>query len=67
MVDSIVYVIEWNKTARGAVQRSLKSFGANLDKLAGVVLNKVNTAKLKNYSYYGQYYGKRYDQYYYKK
>jgi succinoglycan biosynthesis transport protein ExoP len=67
MADSIVYVIEWNRTARGAVQRSLKTFGADLDKLAGVVLNKVNTAKLKNYSYYGQYYGKRYDQYYGKK
>jgi succinoglycan biosynthesis transport protein ExoP len=67
MVDSIVYVIEWNRTARGAVQTALKSFGTNLDKLAGVVLNKVNTAKLKNYSYYRQYYGKRYDQYYGKK
>ena len=67
MVDSIVYVIEWNRTACNAVHRSLKSFDANLNKLAGVVLNKVNTAKLKSYTYYGHYYGKRYDQYYCKK
>jgi succinoglycan biosynthesis transport protein ExoP len=67
MADSIVYVIEWNRTARGAVQRSLKTFGPDVDKLAGVVLNKGSTAKLKNYSYYGQYYGKRHDQYYGKK
>jgi len=62
--DSIVYVVQWNSTPRAAVQTALNAFGANLSKLAGVALNKVNTEKLKTYTYYGHYYGYRYRHYY---
>jgi succinoglycan biosynthesis transport protein ExoP len=64
LAGSIVYVVQWNRTARDAVRTALKAFDANLSKLAGVVLNKVDTNKLKTYAYYGHYYGHRYKPYY---
>jgi polysaccharide biosynthesis transport protein len=67
IVDSIVYVVEWNRTARDAVKRAMRMLGPNAEKLAGVVLNKVNESKMKTYSYYGEYYGYGYDNYYTKK
>ena len=67
IVDTIVYVVEWNSTAREAAKRAIKTLDLNANKIAGVVLNKVDGAKMKTYSYYGQYYGYGYDKYYTKK
>jgi polysaccharide biosynthesis transport protein len=64
LADSIVYVVQWNSTPRAAVRTALKAFGADLWKLAGIALNKVNPKKLKTYTYYGHYYGQRYHKYY---
>ena len=63
-VDSIVLVVEWNKTAREAVQNAVHMFDANSDKIAGVVFNKVDSSKLRTYSYYNHYYGDKYNTYY---
>ena len=64
LVDSIVYVVEWNRTARDAVKRAMNMLDFNRDKVAGVVLNKVDAARMRTYSYYGEYYGYGYDKYY---
>ena len=66
MVDSIIYVVEWNKTARDAAQRAMKMFEMNRDKVAGVVLNKVDSLRIKTYTYYSEYFGYRYNSYYHK-
>jgi capsular exopolysaccharide synthesis family protein len=64
VVDSIVYVVEWNRTAREAVKRAMNMLDYNRDKVAGVVLNKVDAGRMRTYSYYGEYYGYGYDKYY---
>ena len=66
IVDSIVYVVEWNKTARDAAQRAIRMFENNRSKVAGVVLNKVDSLRIKTYTYYSEYFGYRYDSYYHK-
>ena len=66
IVDSIVYVVEWNKTARDAAQRAMRMFEGNRAKVAGVVLNKVDSLRIKTYTYYSEYFGYRYDSYYHK-
>ena len=66
IVDSIVYVVEWNKTARDAAQRAIRMFDINHSKIAGVVLNKVDSMRIKTYTYYSEYFGYRYDSYYHK-
>ena len=66
IVDSIVYVVEWNKTARDAAQRAMRMFEGNRSKVAGVVMNKVDSLRIKTYTYYSEYFGYRYDSYYHK-
>ncbi|MDP2620652.1 MAG: polysaccharide biosynthesis tyrosine autokinase [Hyphomicrobiales bacterium] len=64
-VDSIVLVVEWDKTPREAVQAAIKSMGLDKRKLAGVVLNKVNMKRMANYSHYmGKYFHQQYPYYY---
>lgn len=49
--DRAVLVIEWRHTACDTVLEALNSLGDGVDKLAGVVLNKVNLRKYRLYDY----------------
>ena len=55
--DRAVLVIEWRRTARDTVFEALNSVGPGADKIAGVVLNKVDVSKYRLYDYgrYGLY------------
>jgi succinoglycan biosynthesis transport protein ExoP len=49
--DRAVLVIEWRHTACDTVMEALNALGDSVDKLAGVVLNKVNLRKYRLYDY----------------
>jgi capsular exopolysaccharide synthesis family protein len=61
-VDKILFVVEWERTARDIVLRAFSTLGENRTRVAGVVLNKVDTERMKHrqsyYSYYS--YGGKY-------
>src|SRR5262249_14310689 len=63
-VDSYMLVVEWGKTKIGVVEHSLNSASGVYEKLAGVILNKVDLKRLGRYdgdrgSYYkNNYYGR---------
>ena len=44
----------------------MRMFEGNRAKVAGVVLNKVDSLRIKTYTYYSEYFGYRYDSYYHK-
>lgn len=52
-LDSYLFVIEWGKTSRGMVKKTLQNNVAVAEKCAGVILNKVDTKKIKLYQEYG--------------
>ena len=66
LLDSILYVIEWGRTSRKVVRSTLLTEPDIVDKCAGVILNKVDTEKMKLYRTYGssEYYYSRYTSYY---
>lgn len=49
LVDSYVLVVEWGKTTRGLVKRTVQHTPAIVDRCAGVILNKVDTQKMNLY------------------
>jgi succinoglycan biosynthesis transport protein ExoP len=49
LVDSYLLVVEWGKTARGLVKRTLQHNPAIVERCAGVILNKVDAQKMKLY------------------
>lgn len=49
LVDSYLLVVEWGKTARGLVKRTIQHNPAIAERCAGVILNKVDTQKMKLY------------------
>jgi succinoglycan biosynthesis transport protein ExoP len=60
-VDSYMLVVEWGKTKIGVVQHALGSASGVTDKLAGVILNKVDLKRLGRYdSHGGSYYNTNY-------
>jgi succinoglycan biosynthesis transport protein ExoP len=64
-VDSYMLVVEWGKTKIGVVEHALNSASGVYDKLAGVVLNKVDLRRIGRYdghrsSYYSNNYYTRY-------
>jgi succinoglycan biosynthesis transport protein ExoP len=61
LVDAMVYVIEWGKTTRGALQESLSGSEAIQKKLLGAVLNRANPKMLKRIEAYK---GSHYNSYY---
>jgi polysaccharide biosynthesis transport protein len=65
-IDAFIFVIEWGKTNRGAVSAALAREHSIREKLIGVILNKVEREKLKNYEHFRSdgYYRERYDSYY---
>jgi succinoglycan biosynthesis transport protein ExoP len=66
LLDSLIYVIEWGRTSRKVVRSTLLTEPDIVDKCAGVILNKVDTEKMKLYRTYGssEYYYSRYTSYY---
>ncbi len=65
-VDNYLFVVEWGKTARKAVKSTLAANPQVSLKCAGVILNKVDSQKLKLYQAYGssEYYYSGYNKYY---
>jgi polysaccharide biosynthesis transport protein len=49
LVDSYLLVVEWGKTARGLVKRTVQHNPAIAERCAGVILNKVDAQKMKFY------------------
>ncbi|KAA0679842.1 chromosome partitioning protein ParA, partial [Neorhizobium sp. P12A] len=66
LLDSLLYVIEWGRTSRKVVRSTLLTEPDLVDKCAGIILNKVDTEKMKLYRTYGssEYYYSRYTSYY---
>ncbi len=62
--DQIVLVAEWNRTPIKAIEHTLDLLGESRDKLAGVLLNKVDFKKMQSYGAFD--YGKYYSETYYK-
>ncbi|MCZ4429856.1 polysaccharide biosynthesis tyrosine autokinase [Agrobacterium sp. SOY23] len=65
-IDGFIFVTEWGKTARRAVRNTVENEVHVRKKCLGVILNKVDTEKLKLYRAYGssEYYHSRYTRYY---
>jgi uncharacterized protein involved in exopolysaccharide biosynthesis/Mrp family chromosome partitioning ATPase len=65
LVDRFLLVIEWGQTPRSALRLALAQQRAINDKLLGVILNKVDTKKLRNYEspQFGDYDYQQYWQY----
>jgi succinoglycan biosynthesis transport protein ExoP len=61
LVDAMVYVIEWGKTTRSALQESLSGSEGIQKKLLGAVLNRANPKMLKRIEAYK---GAHYNSYY---
>ncbi|MBW9055955.1 polysaccharide biosynthesis tyrosine autokinase [Rhizobium mesosinicum] len=66
MLDASLAVIEWGRTSRRVVRTTFAVQPELMQKCIGVVLNKVDTEKLKLYRTYGsgEYYYNRYSAYY---
>ncbi|WP_454850782.1 polysaccharide biosynthesis tyrosine autokinase [Rhizobium binxianense] len=66
MLDASLAVIEWGRTSRRVVQTTFATHPELMEKCLGVILNKVDTEKLKLYRSYGSgdYYYNRYSAYY---
>ncbi|WP_442129085.1 polysaccharide biosynthesis tyrosine autokinase [Rhizobium leguminosarum] len=69
MLDASLAVIEWGRTSRRVVRTTFSVQPELMRKCIGVVLNKVDTEKLKLYRSYGsgEYYYSRYAAYYHEK
>lgn len=65
-VDGFVFVVEWGKTARSIVRDTLRNEPQIAKKCLGVIMNKVDSEKMKLYREYGssEYYYSRYSAYY---
>jgi succinoglycan biosynthesis transport protein ExoP len=65
-VDGFIMVVEWGETSRKAVKDTLNAEPQIAGRCLGVILNKVDAARMKLYEGYGSsdYYASRYTQYY---
>jgi succinoglycan biosynthesis transport protein ExoP len=65
-LDAYLFVVEWGGTARNVVRKTLVANAAVAAKCAGVILNKVDTNKMKFYQAYGssEFYYSSYASYY---
>lgn len=66
LLDSLLLVVEWGRTSRKVVRSTILNDSDLFEKCAGVILNKVDTKKMKLYRSYGssEYYFSRYASYY---
>lgn len=65
-IDAFIFVVEWGKTARRVVRSTLENNPHVAGKCLGVILNKVDSRKMKLYREFGsnEYYENRYEGYY---
>jgi succinoglycan biosynthesis transport protein ExoP len=65
-LDTYLFVMEWGKTARNIIKKTLLANSAVAAKCAGAILNKVDTERMKFYQSYGssEFYYSRYSSYY---
>ncbi len=65
-VDGFVFVVEWGRTARQMVRSAVANNPWLFERSFGVLLNKVDTKKMKFYRSYGspEYYESSYESYY---
>ncbi|CDZ27679.1 polysaccharide biosynthesis tyrosine autokinase [Neorhizobium galegae] len=65
-VDGFIMVVEWGETSRKAVKETLDAEPQIAGRCLGVILNKVDAARMKLYEGYGSsdYYASRYTHYY---
>jgi len=65
-LDAYLFVVEWGRTSRKVVRNTLHANGVVAAKCVGVILNKVDSDKMKLYQAYGStdYYSSRYSSYY---
>lgn len=65
-IDTYLMVVEWGRTPRAVVKKTLQTNLRVFEKCAGVVLNKVDTGKLGMYEGFGsnEYYSKHYTNYF---
>jgi Mrp family chromosome partitioning ATPase len=65
LADAVVYIVQWNKTPRSAVNEGLKELLSVNAPVAGLVMTQVNEARASKYSYAGyKYYRGKYRSYY---
>lgn len=66
LIDSYLLVVEWGKTARGLVKRTIQHNPAIAERCAGVILNKVDAQKMKLYRHAdsSEFYHARYASYF---
>lgn len=66
-LEGFILVTEWGRTIRTAVRSMLSSEEGIREKCLGVILNKVDTDKLRRYESYGsmEYYSRKFTGYYY--
>lgn len=61
LIDGFIYILEWDKTSRQAVQEALADAGMVHERMLGVLLNNANASALKRMEYYkGRYYSSYY-------
>jgi succinoglycan biosynthesis transport protein ExoP len=51
LADKILVIVEWRRTPRSSVSEALRGLSSEGDRIAGIVLNKVDPAQLPNYGY----------------
>ncbi|MEM6602488.1 MAG: CpsD/CapB family tyrosine-protein kinase, partial [Pseudomonadota bacterium] len=63
-VDHIVYVTAWETTPRDVVKSTIKTLDKSKEKIAGIVLNRIDPKRESKYGYYYGYALKNYAKYY---
>jgi exopolysaccharide transport family protein len=63
LVDKVIFVVQWRKTPRDVIERSLQGIDGP-QRLAGVVLNNAQLGVVSTYAPYYSYYHKKYQKYY---
>jgi len=53
VADKVLVVVEWNRTPHGSIAEAFKVLRPEADRVAGLVLNKVDISQLPGYGYYG--------------
>jgi polysaccharide biosynthesis transport protein len=51
LADKILVIVEWRRTLRSNVSEALRGLASEGDRIAGIVLNKVDPTQMPNYGY----------------
>ncbi len=55
VADKVLVVVEWSQTPRTSISEAFKVLRPEANRVAGIVLNKVNLSQLRGYGYHGGY------------